>query len=99
MSRAGGMYRYYTCSNKARQGKTGCEGRSIPIDRLDHLVANHLEERGLQPERLEIILASVLDRRQERTERRRDTAQDMERAKMRVAPPTEYHFWQVARVV
>jgi site-specific DNA recombinase len=35
MSRAGGMYRYYTCSNKARQGKTGCEGRSIPIDRLD----------------------------------------------------------------
>ena len=68
MSRAGGMYRYYTCSNKARQGKTGCEGRSIPIDRLDHLVANHLEERVLQPERLEIILASVLDRRQERTD-------------------------------
>ena len=99
MSRAGGMYRCYTCSNKARQGKTGCEGRSIPIDRLDHLVANHLEERVLQPERLEIILASVLDRRQERTERRRDAAQDMERAKMRVASPTEYHFWQVARVV
>lgn len=36
------------------------------MDRLDHLVANHLEER--QPERLEIILASVLDRRLKRTE-------------------------------
>ena len=69
---AGGMYRYYTCSTKARQGKTGCEGRSIPMDRLDHLVADHLEKRLLQPERLEAILAGVLDRRQERTERRRE---------------------------
>jgi hypothetical protein len=69
---AGGVYRYYTCSTKARQGKTGCEGRSIPMDRLDQLVANHLEERLLQPERLEAVLASVLDRRQERAERRRE---------------------------
>jgi DNA invertase Pin-like site-specific DNA recombinase len=69
---AGGTYRYYTCSTKARQGKTGCEGRSIPMDRLDQLVAGHLEDRLLQPERLETILASVLDRRQERTERRRE---------------------------
>jgi site-specific DNA recombinase len=69
---AGGIYRYRTCSTKARQGKTGCEGRSIPMDRLDQLVAGHLEDRLLQPERLETILASVLDRRQERTERRRE---------------------------
>ena len=69
---AGGMYRYYTCSTKARQGKMGCEGRSIPMDKLDHLVADHLEKRLLQPERLEVILAGVLDRRQERTERRRE---------------------------
>jgi site-specific DNA recombinase len=69
---AGGIYRYYTCSTKARQGKTGCEGRSIPMNRLDQLVAEHLEERLLQPERLETILANILDRRQERTERRRE---------------------------
>jgi hypothetical protein len=69
---AGGVYRYYTCSTKARQGETGCKGRSIPMQRLDDLVVGHLEERLLQPERLEIILASVLDRRQERTERRRE---------------------------
>ena len=68
---AGGVYRYYTCLTKAQQGKTGCEDRSIPMDRLDQLVAGHLQDRLLQPERLETILATVLDRRQERSERRR----------------------------
>ena len=67
----GGRYRYYTCSIKARQGETGCKGRAMPMDKLDNLVAGHLEDRLLQPERLE-ILASVLDRRQERAERRRE---------------------------
>ena len=36
----GGRYRYYTCSIKARQGETGCKGRSIPMDKLDDLVWN-----------------------------------------------------------
>src|SRR5271154_1000140 len=48
----GGRYRYYTCSIKARQGETGCKGRSIPMEKLDDLVARHLEDRLLQPERL-----------------------------------------------
>ena len=68
----GGRYRYYTCSIKARQGETGCKGRSIPMEKLDDLVARHLEDRLLDDERLEEILASLLDRRQERTERRRE---------------------------
>lgn len=76
---AGGMYRYYTCSTKARQGKIGCEGRSIPMDKLDDLVADHLEERLLQPERLAIVLSSLLDRRQERTERRREHLGELHR--------------------
>lgn len=76
---AGGMYRYYTCSTKARQGKTGCEGRSIPMDKLDHLVASHLEQRLLQPKRLETILSSLLDRRQERSERRREHLAELHR--------------------
>jgi site-specific DNA recombinase len=68
----GGRYRYYTCSIKARQGETGCKGRSIPMEKLDSLVAGHIADRLLQPERLEEMLASVLDRRQERAERRRE---------------------------
>jgi site-specific DNA recombinase len=65
-------YRYYTCSIRARQGDTGCTGRSVPMDKLDTLVAGHIEHRLLTPERLEEVLATVLDRRQERTERRRE---------------------------
>jgi hypothetical protein len=57
---------------KARQGPTACEGMAVPMEKLDDLVVRHLEERFLQPERLETILASVLDRRQEQSERRRD---------------------------
>jgi len=40
------------------------------MGKLDNLVAEHIADRLLQPERLEEILASVLDRRQERAERR-----------------------------
>ncbi len=75
----GGQYTYYTCSTKARQGKTGCEGRSIRMDKLDHLVAGHLEDRLLQPKRLEAILSSLLDRRQERAERRREHLAELNR--------------------
>jgi site-specific DNA recombinase len=65
----GGRYRYYTCSTKARQGETGCRGRTVPMEKLDALVANHIEQRLLQPSRLEKILSSVLDCREERAER------------------------------
>jgi DNA invertase Pin-like site-specific DNA recombinase len=66
----GGRYRYYTCSTKARQGETGCKGRTVPMEKLDTLVADHIEKRLLQPRRLEQILLQVLDRRMERAERR-----------------------------
>ena len=68
----GGRYRYYACSMKARQGPTACEGMAVPMEKLDDLVASHMEDRLLQPERLEIILSAVLDRRQEQSERRRE---------------------------
>src|SRR3546814_17436384 len=68
----GVRYRYYTCSTNARQGPTACTGMTVPMEKLDVLVAGHLEERLLDPARLEEVLATVLDRRQERTERRRD---------------------------
>ena len=65
-----GRYRYYACSIKARQGETGCKGRAIPMDKLDRMVVTHLEERVLDPERIEDVLATLLDRRQEGVERR-----------------------------
>ena len=66
----GGRYRYYTCSTKARQGETACKGHTVPMEKLDRLVVDHIERRLLQPKRLEQILSSVLQRREERAERR-----------------------------
>ena len=65
-----GRYRYYTCSTKARQGDTGCKGRTVPMEKLDSVVAEHIEQRLLQPKRLEEVLSAVLYRRKERAERR-----------------------------
>jgi site-specific DNA recombinase len=65
-----GRYRYYTCCTKARQGETGCKGRTVPMEKLDSVVADHIEQRLLQPKRLEQILSGVLDRREERAKRR-----------------------------
>jgi site-specific DNA recombinase len=65
-----GRYRYYTCCTKARQGETGCKGRTVPMEKLDSLVAEHIEHRLSQPKRLEEVLSAVLHRRKERAERR-----------------------------
>jgi len=72
-----GRYRYYTCCTKARQGATGCSGRTVPMEKLDNLVAEHIEQRLLQPSRLERLLSHVLDRRKDRAERRRSHIADL----------------------
>jgi len=74
-----GRYCYYTCSTKARQGETGCKGCSIPMEKFDGLVADHLEKRLLKPERLEEVLSSILTRREERAERRAAHVADLRR--------------------
>src|SRR5712671_4699300 len=65
-----GRYRYYTCSTEARQGETGCKGRTVPMEGLDSVVAEHIERRLLQPKRLEQLLSRVLHRREERAKSR-----------------------------
>jgi site-specific DNA recombinase len=72
-----GRYRYYTCCTKARQGEIGCPGRTVPMEKLDNLVAEYIEQRLLQPKRLEQLLSHVLDRRTERAERRRSHIADL----------------------
>jgi site-specific DNA recombinase len=67
----GSRYRYYTCSTAARQGKQGCPGQSVPMDKLDRAVIDHLEWRLLDPQRLHGILSHLLERREEWIERRR----------------------------
>jgi site-specific DNA recombinase len=64
-SKGGRVYRYYTCSNCATKGKTVCKGRSIPMDKLDRMVTDHLLERLFKPERIALILGSLSCRRAE----------------------------------
>ena len=86
-----GRYRYYTCSTKARQGETGCTGRTVPVEKLDTLVADHIERRLLQPTRLEEILSSVLDRREERAERRATHIAELRKRTAKVDAKLERH--------
>jgi DNA invertase Pin-like site-specific DNA recombinase len=64
-SKSGRVYRYYTCSNCATKGKTACKGRSIPMDKLDKMITDHLLERLFKSERIALILASLSSRRAE----------------------------------
>jgi len=52
----GEEYRYYTCCTAARQGKTGCKGRTVAMADLNELVVDHVERRLLEPSRLEEVL-------------------------------------------
>jgi site-specific DNA recombinase len=65
-SKGGRVYHYYTCTTCVRKGKTACKGRSIPMEKLDTLVAEHLVERLFKPERIAAILASLSSRRAEK---------------------------------
>lgn len=64
-SSTGKVHKYSTCSTCARQGKTGCKGRSVPMKKLDTPVVENLAERLFQPERLKIILGKLAERRSE----------------------------------
>ena len=78
-SSVGREYRYYTCSTKARQGATGCPGTTVPMDRLNEAVVDHLEARLLDPARLEALMDQILERRDEWVNQRRQHVADLER--------------------
>jgi site-specific DNA recombinase len=63
-----GRYRYYTCSTCARQGKSACKGRSIPMDKLDRLVTERLADRLLTSERVGDLLAGLMERQSAKNE-------------------------------
>lgn len=58
----GGRYRYYTCNSRVTEGKTACEGRNIPMVKLDGLVLDHLGEQLFKHDRLKVILEELIRR-------------------------------------
>lgn len=67
-----GQYKYYACSNRARAGPSICKGRRMPMDKLDTVVLDALEQRLLTSERLRDLLSSWLDHSNHATESRRE---------------------------
>lgn len=74
---AGGQYRYYACSTKARMGETGCTGLAVPMHKLDDAIIDHLETRLLDPARLAALMEQLLDRREEWADQRRGHIAEM----------------------
>jgi site-specific DNA recombinase len=58
----GGRYLYYICDSRSSEGETTCRGRNIPMGVPDGLVIGAMETRFFAPERLEKLLASMLER-------------------------------------
>ena len=65
-SKSGKVHRYYGCSTCARKGKKACPGRTVQMDRLDHLVTKHLMDKLLAGGRLWELLSTLASRRAER---------------------------------
>jgi hypothetical protein len=57
----GGRYRYYRCSRNLRRGETACQGTSIRDVKLESIVIDAMAERLLRTERLQQLLANLLD--------------------------------------
>lgn len=68
----GGAYRYHVCNRKATAGAASCPSKAIREDALDNIVLDGLLGRVLQPERLKVLLAEVLDRSDDAEKRRKD---------------------------
>ncbi len=73
----GGRYRYYTCNNRVNEGGSTCKGRNVPMEALDTAVLGALEERILAPERLETLLAALVDRARSRAQDDAGKAKDL----------------------
>ena len=65
-SKTGKVHRYYACSTSARKGKKACPGRTVQMDRLDHLVTKHLMDKLLTGDRIWELLSTLATRRAER---------------------------------
>jgi site-specific DNA recombinase len=55
-------YSYYSCAGCHQKGRTVCKGRHIPMSKLDDLVVENVKDRLFRPDRLRIILETLVER-------------------------------------
>ncbi|WP_298670938.1 recombinase family protein [uncultured Sphingomonas sp.] len=87
----GGSYRYLICGHKRTIDLAACSSTPVRMDVVDNIVIEALAERILAPERLRLLLESVLDRsdaalaeRREALKARRAEKSKVEGQKMRL---------------
>ena len=76
----GGLYRYYCCSRKLKEGATACKGLRMPMQRLDQIVIDEVSKRVLQPERLRTLLETYLRSAQSRAVKDRQRVASLRQA-------------------
>ena len=75
----GGVYRYYCCSRKLKEGATVCPSRRIPMKRLDDLVIGEVARDVLQPDRLKALLEAYVKSADDRDRSARDRLAQLRR--------------------
>jgi site-specific DNA recombinase len=87
----GGLYRYYCCSRKLREGATACHGLRIRMDRLDQIVVDKVTDHILDPDQLNALLTGYLksaatqaDENKDQLSRMRQAHKDAEAAIVRL---------------
>ena len=65
-SSSGRVYAYYCCAARAQKGPTACGGNTIRMGRLDDAVLEALRSQVLSRDRLKLLLAELLKRRNDR---------------------------------
>ncbi len=68
----GGQYRYYACSRAMKEGRTGCKGMRIRMDKLDGVVIDEVARRVLEPSRLTEMLQTYVKAASDRDRADRD---------------------------
>lgn len=56
----GGLYRYYCCSSKLKQGPSACRGLRTPMEKLDEIVVGEVAKQVLDPDRLTTMLEAYV---------------------------------------
>ena len=54
-----GRYRYYKCTRRTDQGRTSCNSRNLPMDRLDRIILAALADKVLTPARVRVMLSEL----------------------------------------
>lgn len=61
-TRKSGAYRYYKCAGTIRVGKSLCDGRRVRMEKLDDFFLNAIFDRFLTVQKIQEILAPLMER-------------------------------------